>query len=252
MRDERVGAALRAIRVRSRLRQVDLASKAGLSQSTVSRIERGRIHMLRLEVVRAAFEALGSDLVITPRWNGAALDRLLDQRHALLSADVLRLARVAGWDVAPEVSFSRYGERGSIDLLGTRPSDRAAVVVEIKTELGSIEDTQRRLDMKVRLAPAIVFERLAWRPSILGLLVLPEGRATRLQLERHRVLLSAAFPARGWAVRRWLQNPDGHLAGLWVLSNIHGAGATRVCPQPSRVRCVRRATTVPPKTSRDD
>ena len=58
---------------------------------------------------------------IALRWHGEELDRLLDEAHARLVDEVVRRSTVLGWVVAVEVSFSRYGERGSIDVLrGTR------------------------------------------------------------------------------------------------------------------------------------
>jgi transcriptional regulator with XRE-family HTH domain len=43
MEDLRFGATVRRIRIKLRLRQVDLARKCGLSPSTISRIERGHL-----------------------------------------------------------------------------------------------------------------------------------------------------------------------------------------------------------------
>jgi hypothetical protein len=52
--------------------------------------------------------------------------------------------------------------------------------------------------------------------------MLPEGRATRIRVERHRTLLAAAFPDRGWRVRPWLREPSGPLSRMWVLSSTRG------------------------------
>ncbi len=237
MRDERIGRALWATRIRQGLRQEDLAAAAGLSQSVISRIERGQLGRVPIGSLRAAFEALGGAIALTPVWRGASLDRLLDERHAVLSGIVLRLLSDAGWEVASEVTFSHFGERGSVDLLGGHHQTRTVLVTEIKTELGSLEETQRQIDVKVRLAGQLGLDRFGWRPtSRARLLVLPEGKATRHQLERHADLLGAAFPDRGWAVRRWLRTPSGPLAGLWILSSSHRAGTTRISPLPQRVR----------------
>lgn len=213
----------------------------------VSRVERGEMDAVPVGSARRIFAAVGGNLVLTPVWRGAALDRLLDERHALLSGMVLDHLRRAGWAVASEVSFAHYGERGSVDLLAGHPPTRTALVTEIKTELGSIEETQRRLDVKVRLCGELVEERFGWRPLIRArLLVLPEGRATRTLLERHAMLLGAAYPQRGWTVRRWIQTPSGPLAGLWVLSKDHLASGMRLSPEPQRVRAARPRSASPP------
>jgi hypothetical protein len=206
----------------------------------VSRLERGEADGIPVGIVRRIFGAVGANLVLTPVWRGAALDRLLDERHALLSGLVLGHLERAGWSVAPEVSFAHYGERGSVDLLAGHPPTRTALVTEIKTELGSIEETQRRLDVKVRLCGELVEERFGWKPLTRArLLVLPEGRTTRTLLERHTLLLGAAYPQRAWTVRRWIRAPSGPLSGLWVLSKDHLASGMRLSPEPQRVRAAR-------------
>ena len=67
-----------------------------------------------------------------------------------------------GWEVAVEVSFSRFGERGSIDVLAFYPIRRALLVSELK----SVTDMQAMLgglDRKGRLGPAIARDR-DWDP----------------------------------------------------------------------------------------
>lgn len=56
--DQRVGRALRVLRVRRGLRQTDVAIAAGVSQSVVSDIERGRISGMSLGTIRRAFAAV--------------------------------------------------------------------------------------------------------------------------------------------------------------------------------------------------
>ena len=51
---------------------------------------------------------------------------------------------VPAWILAPEVSYSIFGERGVIDILAWHPTRRALLVIELKSELTSIEETLRR------------------------------------------------------------------------------------------------------------
>ncbi len=188
----------------------------------MSRLERGRLDSLSLRTIRRVCAAVDArfdgDLV----WRGGALDRLLDQRHATVVAAVTGTMRSSGWRVQPEVTFAVFGERGSIDLLGVREVTRELVVVEVKTELTSIEETLRRLDAKVRLAPRLCRERFGWRPVSVGrLLVLPESGRNRRAIGRHEAILVPALPQRGRAVREWLSRPSGPLNGLWVLTLNH-------------------------------
>src|SRR3972149_10259889 len=99
------------------MRQGDLAQKVDLSQGEISLIETGRVARTSLRTLRRVFGALDADVVITIRWRGGIIDRLLDERHAeLVGAVATTLARF-GWEIDPEVSYSIYGERGSIDLV---------------------------------------------------------------------------------------------------------------------------------------
>jgi hypothetical protein len=151
-----------------------------------------------------------------------------------------RSARRLGWTTYPEVTFSVYGERGSIDLLALNRADRAAVMLEAKTEIASAEETQRRMDVKTRLLPGITFEREGWRPrNVARILVIGESRTNRRRAARLEALFADSLPARNVAVRRWLRAPVGPLAGIWFLSVLpvqnvgHGTGRN------SRVRVPR-------------
>lgn len=153
---------------------------------------------------------------------------------------VFGILRADGWKVAVEVSYQRYGERGSIDILALDEARGIAVVIEIKTELTSAEETIRRLDFKERLAPAICFERFGCRPATVGrCLVLPEGQTSRRRLRRLGATFEVAFPVRGRAFRSWLRRPAGGVSALWFLSSSNARGGRRAAGGPDRVRAPR-------------
>jgi transcriptional regulator with XRE-family HTH domain len=230
-RDLKLGRALRVLRRRKSLGQIGLARNAGVSHTVVSRLERGHVQGVTVKVLRTVFEALGASVSITPFWEGAALDRLLDEEHALLGGRFSQVLQKHGWAVETEVSYSRYGERGSIDLLAYHVPSATALVVEIKTALGSVEETVRRLDAKQRLAPAIVFDRQGWRPRHVGrVLVLAGGATAYRHVERFGALLDLAFPARAREARHWLTAPSGAISALWLLSPPKPAKESRVQP----------------------
>ncbi len=144
----------------------------------------------------------------------------------------------------PEVSYSVFGERGSIDLLAWHDPSRTLLVVEIKTELASIEATLRKLDEKVRLARAVAGERFGWRPlAIAHLLVLPAASTPRRQVQRHAAVLDRAFPARGAVVRQWLTSPAGSIGGLMFVSatRTQRGRASRVSRRRIRLTAAERA-----------
>ena len=129
--------------------------------------------------------------------SGRTLDRLIDERHARLVETTLRTLSAAGWTVRPEVSYSEWGERGSIDLLAWHGSTATLLVVEVKTELASVEETLRKHDEKVRLGPVVAARRLGWNPlTVSRLLVLPATRTTTRHLAAHAGVLDAVYPTR--------------------------------------------------------
>jgi transcriptional regulator with XRE-family HTH domain len=248
MRDVRLGRGLRAIRVNSRRRQIDVAALAGVSQQTVSRAELGTIDEMSIGSLRRIAAALGARLDVQLGWRGASLDRLVDERHAhIVGATIDRFARPA-WEVVPEASYSRYGERGSIDVLGINRNAGTIIVVEVKTEIGSVEATIRKHDEKVRIAAAIAIERFGVRPRhVAKLLVLPADSTPRRQIARHAIVFVQAYPLRGAAVSAWLRNPSGPMAGLIFLPVTHLASPRRV-----RVRSFRTRTPGPGPTEHEN
>ena len=227
MDDRTVGLVLRALRRRRGWTQRELGARCACSQSLVSLVEAGHVEAVQLERLRRIFGAVDARLELVPRWRGADLDRLLDAAHAEIVAEAARRLEREGWTVAIEITYSEYGERGSIDVLGLHPARRAVLVVEVKSDVPSNEATGRKLDEKARLAPKIVFDRYGWRPEVVGrLLVMPEtGRLRRIA---RSPVIAAMLPADAVAVRRWLRMPSGPLAGTWFLPNIRALNPKRI------------------------
>jgi transcriptional regulator with XRE-family HTH domain len=240
MDDGRIGRVLRALRRRRGLRQVDVAVAAGVSQSTVSLIERGHLDTLAIRTVRMVFAAVDARYVASVTWRGGEVERVVDERHARLVGALARHLVDLGWEVHVEVTFAEFGERGSIDILALRPGEGIALIVEIKSELVRVDETIRRLDVKERLAPVVVSKRLGWRPTVVSrLLVIEEGATARRRVAVHDGALRVAFPERGRLVLAWLQRPAGRISGLRFFSSANGSGTGRargVDPGPIRVR----------------
>ena len=239
MNDLTVGRVIRLLRHRHRWRQQDLADKAGVSQGMISLLERGQVDRAALRTVRAVLEALDASAWLDVRWRGGIVERLLDERHAALVGAVATALTRWKWEVVPEVSYSVFGERGSIDLVAWHASSRTLLVIEVKTELASVEATLRKHDEKVRLGPRVVAERFGWRPATVGrLVVLPSDRTQRRHVQRHAAVLDRALSVRGHAVRAWLRDPRGPLAGLWFVSATNttdrrpGPGSTAAAKRP--------------------
>lgn len=222
-------------------RQIDLAAAAGCSQGMVSLVERGHLDRVSLRVVRAIVGALDARAVVHVSWRAGELDRLLDEDSAVVVAALAGQLRRAGWIVETEVTYARYGERGSYDLLAYHPEQGIVLVVEVKTELPSVEATLRKLDEKTRLAPTVARDRFGWRVrGVARLLVMPDERTLRRRVERHRALLEGAFPLRSVAVRRWIQTPVGVVSGLWFLTVTNVGSGIQKPGRRSRVRTPRK------------
>jgi transcriptional regulator with XRE-family HTH domain len=238
MDDARIGRICRALRRRRGWTQAELASKAGCHQTTISRIERGQVADLRLAVARLAFGVFDASFDGIVGWRSGDLDRLLDDRNAGTIETVAVILGSSGWLIIPEASYSEWGERGSIDILAGRADARAVAVVEIKTEIASVEETIRKHDQKSRLAfDGVARKRLGWSPDIVGrFLVAPEDATIRRVIGRHEATFSAAYPLRSRAIRRWLEAPNNHAAGVWFLSPKRGGAGSRTRGGPRRVR----------------
>jgi hypothetical protein len=142
----------------------------------------------------------------------------MDAGHAALGETVIRRLRsVGGWELAPEVSFSVFGERGSIDILAWHARTRTLLVIELKTAIVDLQDALSTLDRKRRLASGIARER-GWRPGAVAVwLAVVDTRTNRRHVAAHDALLLSALPVRGREVDRWLRDPAGPVAALSFL-----------------------------------
>lgn len=219
--DERLGLLLRAIRRRSEMTQVQLATEVGVPRDDVIAVEAGRASEVQLGRLRRMFAGVDARLRTTAWWHGAAADRLLDERHARIVERAASVYLRWSWLTAVEATFAKWGERGSIDLLAVHPPTRSAAANEIKASFGSMEETNRSVDVKARLAPKLVEDRFGWRPlTVSRVLVLPDDDTLRRVVARHVVTMASAYPARSREVRAWMRNPTGALRGIWFLSEV--------------------------------
>jgi transcriptional regulator with XRE-family HTH domain len=203
MDDVRLGSTIRTARVRRGWRQEDLARLARTSRASISRIERGHPGSLPLDLLRRVCMALEISLDLVPRWRGGELDRMLGLRHSQMHESVARalVADFGEWLLAPEVSFSIFGERGVIDLLLWHPGRRALLVIELKTDLTDINEMLGTMDRKRRLAWQVATER-GWAPATVSAWIVVAGsRTNERRIAEHRTMLRAGYAADGRSVR---------------------------------------------------
>jgi transcriptional regulator with XRE-family HTH domain len=239
----RFGRAIRALRRRQHLRQVDLADRSGMSDSLVSLIEHGRLGAVPYASLHSVARALGAELELNLRWRGEGLDRLLDEAHAEVVDQVVSRLRSVGWETVVEASFAIGSERGSIDVLGWHAASRSVAVVEVKSVIPDVQAMISTLDRKVRLAPVVARER-GWTCGAVGrFLFVAEARTARRRVSRHAATFDAAFPVRGRDAFAWLQRPTAPAPSALVFI---AAPTSRVSPD-SRGAGMRRAVVSPPK-----
>jgi transcriptional regulator with XRE-family HTH domain len=203
---ERLGRLARMLRVRQRLTQAALSARVGVGRRAVSMLECGHARRLPLGTVEAILAGLGARMDVRVMWNGPDLDRLLDAGHAALSAAVKRRLERWNWLVRVEVSYSRYGERGRIDLLAYHPATRTLLVIEIKTELVDVQALLGSLDVKVRLARHVARD-LGWDVAhVIPAIVFSDRTATRSHVRRLETLFDR-FSRRGRPALTWLCHP---------------------------------------------
>lgn len=208
-----------------------------MSQQTVAVIEAGRLDEVTIRSLRAVARALGIDLVLSPRWKGGEADRLLDREHAGLVELVSGTLRQQMWTTLAEYSFSHYGERGSVDVVGWRPDRGVMVVVEVKTRIYDLQELLRSLDRKARVVPSLLAQERGWRTHEVGrLVVLPRTTANRAVLIRHAETFASALPAGTITVRAWLRDPVGAIAGTWFVASTSRTGSTPQVVGRQRVR----------------
>lgn len=239
MDDARIGRIVVVLRQRRGWRQTDLATRAGISESAVSRIEHGQVDRYTVATVRRVFKALDAAASLDVRWHGRGdLDRLLDADHAsVVEAWTERHAR-AGWETWNEASFNIYGERGRIDLLAFHPPTGFLEVAECKTGLWDNQETLGVLDMKVRLAPKVAAQR-GWTVSaVVPALIFLDGRTVRRRLTEHKTLF-ARYDTRGKSAHAWVRRPSAGASGLLAfvpLPNLNETGPRRAGQQRFRAR----------------
>lgn len=219
-------------RLRRGWRLTDLEARTGLSAVSLGRQERGRV--TSLERLRRHAAALDLRLELQAIGRSAEVPRLRDDEHAAIVNALAHAFADAGWRIEAEASYSIWGERGRIDLLAQSPNQRERIlaVVEVKADLGDLQQLLGSANVRERLAPKVA-DQLGW-PR-------PDRTVTVLAIAstpRNRVLVAAHSALFGPFSRRWYRVAIPHLGRasrmlLWVPASATGrdrwlAGRQRV------------------------
>jgi transcriptional regulator with XRE-family HTH domain len=242
MDDVRIGNTIRAIRIRKHLRQSDVGRRARVSRQVVGRLEAGGAGRYPLDTTRAVAGALGIRLDVRPRWQGADLDRVINEAHAHLHESLAsNLQGIDGWTWLPEVTFAHYGERGVIDILAWHAESRSLLIIELKTELADPQELAATMHRRVRLGRAIAQEH-GWTPvSISAWVVVRFSRTQKRRLRAHEGILRRAFPHDGRYMRAWLRHPRGTASALSFWTDVAPGGRRHTSGATKRIRSTRSA-----------
>ena len=198
-----------------------------------------------MESLHRVFACLDAVLFLSVRWRGGELDRLLDADHARLGERWAAM-RDGRWAARAEVTYSEFGERGSIDDLAFDASTGTLVCTELKTGIYEANRVVAKVDEKTRLASGIG-RRVGWRVRrVVPALVLADTRTNRRRVAEHEALFGR-FECRGRAARAWLRDPTEPVSGLLLfvpLSDVRGTHGRRAGRQ--RVRPLRGQSSVAP------
>jgi transcriptional regulator with XRE-family HTH domain len=245
MDQQRFGRSVRALRHRLGWRQEDLALRCRVSQTAVSRVERGVLAGVSVGTVERMVVALGGDLDMRVRWRGEELDRLLDATHAAIGETLIRILTDFGWECAAEVTFMVRGEQGTVDVLAWHAASGRLLVIESKSVVPDLQRMLGSLDRKVRLGREIGAQR-GWRATgVAKAIVLAGTMANRARAQRFKATFGAVLPQNGRDLRRWLARPGGpDPAALWFITDSRVTTAIkrrRVRPRPNAAQRSRSA-----------
>jgi transcriptional regulator with XRE-family HTH domain len=207
-----IGLSFRVLRRRHGLTQAQVAARCGISQQSISRLEREHLDGANIPTIRRILAVLDATLLLDVRYQGEAVARLVDADHAWLQNWLAAHLTDSGWQVRVELSFNHFGDRGRYDVIAFHPAARVLVVVEIKTEIRDAQDTLGRLDVKVRLARQAVAE-LGWQPNtIVPALIIADGRTAQRRVAEHAALFGR-LNVRGRQAIGWLRHPSRPATG---------------------------------------
>ena len=194
---EIVGATIASLRGMIGWTQKELGARAGMSQSEVSRVERGHLDELTFETAERLLAAMGARLMtsVEAPFLGDR-QRQREPAHARCSAHVATRLRRAGWEVATEVEVGGDRSRGWIDVLAYHPATGWLLVIEIKTEIHDLGAIERSLGWYERDA-FVAARRFGWQPTrSLGCLLLLATVANDARAAANREPIGAGFPVR--------------------------------------------------------
>lgn len=221
----RLGAEVRASRLRRRLMQSQVGQRAGLARTAVSRIELGLGGGYTLDTWQRVGLALGRPIRVDLQRD--ALEEPADAGHLAMQELVLRLGRAAGYAGRFELGTRPEDPRRFIDVGLLDDRRRRLVVAEIWNSFGDIGAAARSFDRKLGEADRLAVARWGTEAyRVAGCWIVRSTRRNRGLVARYPELFAARFPGSS---RRWIRTltngdePPGEPGLVWC-----DAAATRL------------------------
>ncbi len=230
--ERRLADAVAAAVIRARtalgLSKAELARRAGVSASAMTRIERGSARHVGFGAVCAVLEATGIDARLLLEGPIVLAERSQrDAAHARLCGYLAGRLAALGWETAVEVEVTEGRIHGFIDVMGFRPADRALLCDETKSEIHDAGAIIRTMRWYANHAwkPA---RALGWRPArVVPILTVLDSDDVALRLRDNRGIMEAAFPLRAAGLQAWIEDPRAPLGTGFGLAAIDPASRRR-------------------------
>ncbi len=196
----RLGAEIRNARGRRRLTQLALGARVGLSQSAISRAERGLGGGLTLDAWQRIAIALGITLRVNLQRDPLA--ETADAGHLAMQELVLRLGRAAGSQGLVELPTKPAEPWRSIDVALLDDPRRRLTVVECWNTIGDIGAAARTSTRKLAEAEDIATARWGEHLHETGLVWVVRATArNRALVARYPEVFASRFPGSS---ARWV------------------------------------------------
>ena len=194
----RAGGQLRASRKRRRMTQAQLGAAIGVSQSTISLMERGLGRSLSMDVWQRAFAAVDRALVIDVSRD--PLEEPADAGHLKIQELLLRLARSAG--IRATFELPTQSGVGSTDVGLRHDALRVLELIECWNVMGDIGAGARSTSRKVADAEMLAIAIGGDRPyRVASCWVVRATRRNRELLARYPEVFARRFPGSS---ARWV------------------------------------------------
>jgi transcriptional regulator with XRE-family HTH domain len=197
----RLGADVRTARRRHRLTQARLGARVGLSQSAISRAERGLGGGLTLDAWQRIAIAVGITLRVNLQRDPLA--ETVDAGHLGIQELVLRLGRRSGAAGLVELPTKPAEPWRSIDVALVDDAHRRLTVVECWNTIGDVGGAARTSTRKLAEAEDIATARWGERSHATGLVWVVRATArNRALVARYPEVFASRFPGSS---TRWVR-----------------------------------------------